>query len=534
MYFPLIILYLLFWLFSINSLKNDFISSDKKFEEIYFGQALYIRLDSTGIFTETTISNLNVPWEIAWGPDNWIWFTEQDGLVSKVNPETGEKKLLLKIPNVYRKRLGLLSMVIHPDLENFPYVFFNHLYLKENEEIVSKLVRYDFHNDTLTNPVELFEIPGNTGHNGARIVIAPDGKIMWATGDADLRNDETNSGNAQHLNSMNGKILRLNIDGTIPEDNPYPGSAVWARGFRVPQGMVYNTNGLLYTAEHGDVIDDEVNIITKGGNYGYPNVVGICDHPKELEYCATHNIIPPLFAWTPTIAPAGIAFYNSTAIPEWQNSIIMVTLKTQSFRVLKLDSTGTSVVSEEVYFNNSFGRLRDICVSPAGDVYISTSNRDWNPGEGFPKETDDRIIKISKKMNVENELDNQDISGLNSSETMAKVNENPKFSAGQKIYQNYCSSCHKIDGSGLNGIFPPLKGSPKVSGDKDLLINLVLKGISGSSHLKNSEYEQEMPAFNFLSDQQITEVLNLIRKDFGNNSGLVSPQEVAKVREVKQ
>src|SRR3546814_6813236 len=98
--------------------------------------------------------------------------------------------------------------------------------------------------------------------------------------------------------------------------NPFPGSPVWALGFRVPQGIVYASNGKIYSAEHGNLADDEVNLIEKGANYGYPNVSGICDQPAEKIFCAANKVKEPLIAWTPTIAPAGLAYYNSTAIPQ--------------------------------------------------------------------------------------------------------------------------------------------------------------------------------------------------------------------------
>lgn len=490
-----------------------------------------IKLDSTEIAISTVVSHLDVAWEIAWGPDNWIWFTEQSGTVSKVNPVTGEQKLLLRIiPDVYRNRtLGLLCMVLHPDMKNFPYVFLNYTYMN-GPDLRSKWVRYTFTGSTLNNPLTLLDLPADIGHNGSRIVIAPDGKLMLATGDADHKNDAANSGNAQNINSLSGKILRLNIDGTIPDDNPIPGSPIWALGFRVPQGLVYASNGNLYSAEHGNVTNDEVNLIKKGGNYGYPNVSGICDSPGEKTYCASHNIIEPLIAWTPTIAPAGLDYYNSEAIPEWHNSLLLVTLKTQSLRVLKLNGAGDAILEEKVYFEKTFGRLRDICVSPDGDVYISTSNRDWNPVEGFPKENDDRIIKISK-IKSNNNLTKNTANGKQKIMKSPATGEQAKFlSAGALLYNNYCASCHKQDGTGVPGTFPPLKGAPQVQGDKRALIRIVLQGLSGPIEVKGVKYNIEMPAFNFLTDREIADVVEYVRSEFGNKHGSVTTNEVTNMK----
>ena len=239
-----------------------------------------IKLDSTKIGITTIASDLNVPWEIAWGPDDQIWFTEQSGTISKVDPHTGKKKLLLNIVNeVYRQRtLGLLGMAIHPD-KNKHFVFIDYTHKRKDSVVVSRLVRYTYTTDTLKDPLVLLEIPASTGHNGSRIAISQDGKIFWATGDAARYN------NAQDTSSLNGKVLRLNIDGSIPEDNPFPGNRVWSFGHRNIQGIAFSPDGTLFSSEHGDAIEDEINIIQKGKNYGWPRVEGYCDTPDEKRFC---------------------------------------------------------------------------------------------------------------------------------------------------------------------------------------------------------------------------------------------------------
>jgi len=484
-----------------------------------------VRLDSTSLSVTTIAAHLDVPWEITWGPDNWIWFTEQSGTVSRVNPETGEQKLLLRIiPDVHRNRtLGLLSMTLHPDMKRFPYVFLNYTYMK-GTDLRSRWARYTYDGSSLKEPVTLLEVPADIGHNGSRIVFAPDGKLMLATGDADHKNDAANSGNAQSMQTPSGKILRMNIDGTVPDDNPFPGSLIWALGFRVPQGLVYASNGKLYSAEHGNVINDEVNLIERGRNYGYPNVSGDCDKPNEQEYCASHNIKGPLMAWTPTIAPAGLDYYDHAAIPEWKNSLLLVTLKTQSLRVLKLNASGDSVLQEQVYFEKVYGRLRDICVSPQGDVYLSTSNRDWNPATGFPVDNDDRIIRISAKKNAK-------ISSASKKESVSKASAEKKPTvAGLDTYNNYCASCHKPDGTGVVGTFPPLKGSPRVAGGKPELIGVILRGLSGPITVGGVNYDAQMPAFDFLSDQEVADVAQYVRQTFGSKKDKVTVSEVARLR----
>lgn len=486
--------------------------------------------DTAMLSASVVAAHLDVPWDISWGPDGWIWFTEQSGTVSRVNPETGEQKLLLRIiPDVYRHRtLGLLCMALHPDMKNFPFVFLNYIYMK-GSELRSRWVRYTYEDNKLTAPLILFEIPADIGHNGSRIDFAPDGKLIIATGDADHKNDAANSGNAQHLDTPSGKILRLNIDGTIPDDNPFPGSPVWALGFRVPQGVVCASNGKIYSAEHGNAADDEINLIEKGANYGYPYVLGACDQPAEKEFCEVHHVKEPLIAWTPTIAPAGLDYYDNAAIPQWRNSLLLVTLKGQSLRVLKLNEQGTAVTEEKVYFEKAFGRLRDVCVSPDGDVYLATSNRDWNPAKGFPTENDDRIIRISPEPRKSRSSGttrtlSQPKQTMRAPQTTASVHP------GQSIYESYCASCHKEDGTGVTGTFPPLVGSARVSAERSALIRIVLEGLSGPVTVNGVKYDMDMPALNFLSDQQVADVVEYVRKTFGKRSEEISATEVGKLR----
>ncbi|HZW71457.1 MAG TPA: PQQ-dependent sugar dehydrogenase, partial [Hanamia sp.] len=181
-----------------------------------------IHLPKTTLGVTTIASGLNVPWEIAWGSDNTIWITEQSGTVSRIDPENGRKKVLLVIPQVWRKRTsGLLGMALSPDMKNEPFVFLDYAFLKDSIPF-SRLVRYTYSNDTLINPLVLLEIPARDGHYGSRITISPDKKVIWATGDAQI------DGAAQDTTSLNGKILRINMDGSVPADNPIKVSFVWA------------------------------------------------------------------------------------------------------------------------------------------------------------------------------------------------------------------------------------------------------------------------------------------------------------------
>jgi len=458
------------------------------------------RMGNTPIGIQTVAAHLDVPWELVWGPDDQIWFTEQRGTVSRLSPKTGEITRLLTLERVLRDRTsGLLGMAIHPDFNKQPYVFLNYSGMRPDKSRFSRVVRYSYIPDTLVDSLVILEYPGWNGHFGARVSIAPDGKLIVATGDG------AQFENAQSLNSPNGKILRFNVDGSIPDDNPIPGSPIWAWGLRNPQGLMH-VGEKLYASDHGDAVEDEVNLIRKGGNYGWPNVEGVVNTEKEQQFAADSGIVRPLRSWTPTIAPAGMTYYSSDKLSEWKGRLLLTTLKGNSIYALALSGSGDSIVSDIVYFQQVFGRLRSICVSPDGDVYISTSNRDWNPN-GFADEKDDRILRIYA-------LDAK-YADKNAKSAVIKVDGPDLVSAGEALYTNYCASCHKANGQGVDGTFPRLTRSSVVTGDPESLIRMLLAG------------KNEMPRFSFLDDRDLAVLLTYIRKRFGSQA---SPVRVSEVR----
>ena len=213
-------------------------------------------------------------------------------------------------------------------------------------------------------------IPASSIHNGSRLWITNDATpfIYMTTGEASVQP------NAQNLASLSGKVLRFNLDGTIPADNPYPNSPVWSFGHRNQQGLVV-VNGKMYASEHGPNIEDEINIIEKNRNYGWPTVNGPCNESSEITFCSANNVKQPIWSsGNRTIAVCGMDYYNNNLIPAWQNSLLMCNLKDASLYVLTLSGDGLTVVRQQTFFKNRFGRLRDICISPAGRVYLCTSN----------------------------------------------------------------------------------------------------------------------------------------------------------------
>ncbi len=341
-------------------------------------KSLYIQAQTPPLNTElevdTIITGLNVPWEIQWGSDGHIWMTERQGIISRVDPGSGQRNILLDhTDSVYQQgEAGMLGMVLHPDFADTSHVFVVYTYLS-GSTAKEKLVRYTFNGTELTDPFILIDdIPANSTHNGSRLIILPDYTLLITTGDAQNQNA------AQNTSSLNGKILRLHLNGDIPADNPIAGSPVWSYGHRNAQGLVHAPNGKVYSSEHGPTTDDEINIIKKGANYGWPNVHGFCDSPAENNFCNENDVTTPIEAWTPTIAPSDLIWYPHDAIPEFENSLLMAVLKEKMIVNIHLEEDGTVVDETYTYFENEWGRLRDILVGPEGELYIATNGESWS------------------------------------------------------------------------------------------------------------------------------------------------------------
>jgi glucose/arabinose dehydrogenase len=344
-----------------------------------------INLGTTILQNTVVASNLNVPWDMTYGADGWIWFTELGGNIKRMNPNTYEVKQVFTISDVvlFGFSVGLHSIVLHPDFNTNHYLYVHYTY----STTTSKIVRYEYDtvNETLLNPtIILGSIPAGVSHNGSRMVILND-KLFICLGDT-----YNTPAVAQNMASINGKFLRMNLDGSIPGDNPFPGSYVWTLGHRNPQGMCYG-NGRLYSSEHGTGANDEINIIEQNRNYGWPTVEGICNTAAEITFCTANNVKEPIWSWSPSIAPCGIDFYQNPVIPEWNNSLLLAVLKDKKLIQLKLSADGSTITTQNTYLTNTYGRLRDVLVIPDGRVFLCTSNRDY---AGTPGVTDDRIIEL--------------------------------------------------------------------------------------------------------------------------------------------
>lgn len=333
-----------------------------------------ITVGSTHVEVETIYTGLDIPWEIIYGPDGFIWTTERKGIVSRIDPVNNTKTVILnKTSDIYQEyEAGMLGMVLHPNFATTPEVFLAYTYV-DGANIKERIVKYTYNGTSLINEVILIDdIEGNSTHIGARFLILEDNTLLVSTGDAQ------NLSSPQNTSSLSGKLLRMNLDGSIPVDNPIADSYVYTFGHRNVQGIAYGPSNQIYLSEHGASTDDEFQLLEAGRNYGWPNVEGFCDVSGELSFCTANNVLEPLTVWTPTIAPSDMIYYENPLFPEFDQKMLMTVLKDKKLIAIELNEDGTSVVDEIHYLTNQFGRLRDICVGPEKEIYIATNGQNWS------------------------------------------------------------------------------------------------------------------------------------------------------------
>ena len=361
-----------------------------------------------GVKVETVAENLDIPWSIVWDPDGTIFFTERNGNVRIIQDGIVSEKPILSL-NVGGFEGGLLGIALDPNYSENHYIYlfytYNNFFSTEN-----KVVRYVESNLTLSEDKVLIDkIPGGPNHDGGRIQFGPDGKLYITTGDAG------NSNLAQDKNSVAGKILRINSDGSIPEDNPFSGSPIYSYGHRNPQGLDWDDSGNLVATEHGPRQHDEINVIVPGANYGWPDIIG----SETMEGLVT----PIMNTGDDTWAPSGAEFYDGNKIPQWTGKFFVATLRGNHLHMIDFDIEKNKVLSHQKLFVGDFGRLRDVATGPDGYLYFLTSNRD---GRGSPEINDDRILRIVP------------LNEINSFEDCV--------SAGNPVMESYPRQCRTVDG----------------------------------------------------------------------------------------
>ncbi len=314
---------------------------------------------------ETVIENLDTVWELAWGPNGNLYMSERRGNLLVWDGDEVQK--LGELPVVERGESGLMGLALDPAFQ-------------DNQLMYACFTRRT--DGRLENVVERFRVNGggirereilldgmnaSSIHDGCRLAFGPEEKLLVTMGDS------AQGSLAQDKKSMNGKVLRIERNGDIPESNPFPESPVFTLGHRNPQGLdIRPGTGEIYISEHGPAANDEINRLHPGRNYGWPEVGGT----------DTEDYEPALWDWTPTIAPAGISFFGP-------NTLYLATLKESKLHRLELNEDGEITKDQTVL--DGYGRLRAVTLGPEGDcIFISTSNRD---GRGQPENNDDRVIR---------------------------------------------------------------------------------------------------------------------------------------------
>lgn len=317
--------------------------------------------------------DLEHPWSIAVATDGQLYVTERPGHLQRIDPATGRKTEITGLPEIRaRSEAGLMGLALDPDFAqpdapgNAPGKGW--LYLCYSTGTMfgpgNRLSRFTLKGDALTEEKVLIDnMPGAMWHNGCRVEMAPDGKLFASMGDA------TEVDEAQDAGSLAGKIFRIERDGGIPADNPYPDSPVWSIGHRNPQGLAFRpSDNSLWSTEHGPDTQDEINHIEKGMNYGWPKCRGI-DPCADL---ADYRAAAAEFSRGNTIAISDLIFYRGAAFPDWQGDILFVALKTG--RLYRAEMDGDRIAAHEILIDGDYGRLRDIAEAADGTLYLATDN----------------------------------------------------------------------------------------------------------------------------------------------------------------
>ncbi len=333
---------------------------------------------------EEVARRLEVPWSIVFTSQTRMLVSERPGRIRVIeNGELRAEPLHTFTEISTGGEEGLMSLALHPQYVNNKLMYAVYAYTKEGA-MYDRVVRFHDDGDSISGITTIFDgIPAAQYHAGARLKFGPDGTLYVTTGDA------TDRKIAQDLRSFGGKILRLNDDGSIPSDNPFPNSPIWSYGHRNPQGIAWNSKGILYETEHGpSTFDgppggDEVNRIQKGGNYGWP----VVSHEDSHE-----GMIDPLLVFTPAEAPASALIYSGKLFPQFKDNLFFGALIGEGLiRVVLDDKDPDKIISYEKLADVTLGRIRDVTEGPDGAIYFSTSNRD---GRGSPVQSDDRIFRI--------------------------------------------------------------------------------------------------------------------------------------------
>lgn len=344
--------------------------------------AVWIARPFDPLHTETVQQALDHPWDIAFADDGRMLVTERIGRVRVYASGEPDAALLhtATVPNVRAElESGLMGIAIHDD------TVFVCASRDPGDDWQVELLSATLAQDGSLSPFEplpVGEITGAPRHQGCAVQIDDDDHLWFSVGEANLPAGENP---AQDPDRLNGKVLRVNLDGSVPADNPF-GNAVYSLGHRNPQGLALRADGLVLEVEHGTDENDEINVIVPGGNYGYPCFTGEADVGPIPDGCGpAADYLPPAWAsGSPTLATSGATFLIGPDWGDWEGNLVVSTLKEEDLRRFSVGPDG-AVTFEETLLDGRFGRLRAVVIGPDGALYVSTSNG-----------TDDRIIRVTR------------------------------------------------------------------------------------------------------------------------------------------
>jgi glucose/arabinose dehydrogenase len=354
-----------------------------------------IRSEQATFELVTVVSGLEHPWGMAFLPDGSILVTERPGRVRVVRDGRLEPEPIAGVPPVYaRGQGGLLDVALDPEFVSNRVIYLS--YAAEGDGGNSTRVARATLGDSRLEKLEVIftaqPLVRSSKHFGSRLVFDPAGHLFITVG------ERGQGERAQDLGDHNGTVIRLHPDGSVPEDNPFVGTAgarpeIFSYGHRNAQGMaIHPETGIPWLHEHGARGGDEVNVVRPGVNYGWPVITYGIDYSGAPIGEGTHKegMAQPIHYWVPSIAPSGLAFYAGDAFPEWRGDLFAGALRSQLLTRLELD--GEEVVAEERLLEGAIGRIRDVEVGPDGFLYLLTDESDGGlyrlepAAEGAPAE----------------------------------------------------------------------------------------------------------------------------------------------------
>jgi len=339
----------------------------------------------------TVVDGLEVPWSMAWLPNGDMLVTERAGRLRIVRDGNLLPDAVPGVPEVFTTggQAGLFDVLPHPDFADNQYLYLSFAKpLEERGASTTTVIRGRLVNDRLENVEEIFVANANgQGHYGGRMAFDEDGYLFLTAGDRMAPpTGDLAAHPAQDLSNHHGVIVRLNDDGSVPDDNPFVGQsgaepAIWSYGHRSPQGLAFDQDGKMWMTEHGPQGGDELNLIEPGNNYGWPIVgrgVNYGPGTPIHQTIAADGLENPAHIWVPSIAASGLIVYTGTRYPAWNGNLFAGGLAGEQLARLTLNDEGTAVRYEETLLPY-IGRIRDVRVGPDGYIYIAIEDRTRAP-----------------------------------------------------------------------------------------------------------------------------------------------------------